>query len=57
VLERVVEKEAGLNSLAQQPSLHVGEGDDEGVDRARLDLTPQLVQLEHRPILYENRRP
>ena len=43
----LVDEELALQALAHQPSLHVGEGDDDGVDRARLHVRPQLVEAEH----------
>ena len=47
VVEPVVEEELGVESLSQQTSLHVGEGDDDGVDRAALDVGPKLVYRKH----------
>jgi hypothetical protein len=44
VLERVVEEELRMDALAHQAPLHVGEGDDDGVDRTRLDVRAQLVE-------------
>ena len=38
-----VEEVAPVQPLALQPALHVGEGDDDGVDLAGLDPRPQLV--------------
>ncbi len=42
-----LEEELGVQPLAHQPSLHVGEGRDHRVDRARLDVRPQLLQGQH----------
>ena len=49
----LLEEELGVEALAHQPPLHVGEGDDDGVDRAGLDLCAQLLVAQHRgdPIL------
>ena len=47
VLDRVLEEELCMDALAHQPALHVGEGDDDRVDRAGLDVTAQLVDGDH----------
>ena len=44
---RLLEKELAVQALAEQPALHVREGDDDGVDRARLDVGSQLVEAQH----------
>ena len=48
----LLEEELGVQALAHQPSLHVGEGDDDRVDRAGLDLCAQLVVAQHSAILF-----
>ena len=35
LLMRAVEEELGLEPLADQPALHVGEGGEDGIDRRR----------------------
>jgi hypothetical protein len=40
----LVEEELGLETLAHQPPLHVGEGDDDRVDRTGFDLSAQLFE-------------
>ena len=47
VLERVLEEVGGVQELPLQPALHVGEGDDDGLDLARRDGGPHLVDGEH----------
>ena len=48
------EEELRVEPLAHQAALHVGEADDDGVDRSRLDVRPQLVEAQHRrSILYQ----
>ena len=42
------EEELGIEPLAHQPALHVGEARDHGVDRARGDVLPQLLERRHR---------
>ena len=49
----LLQEELAVDPLAHQAALHVGERDDDRVDRAALDLAPQLVQGEHVRILYE----
>jgi hypothetical protein len=36
-----------VEPFSHQATLHVGEGDDDRVDRARLDLTCQVVHAQH----------
>lgn len=43
VVQHGVEKEAAVDALALQPALHVGEGDDHGVDHAGLDVGDQFL--------------
>ena len=43
----LLDEELAVQALAQQPSLHVGEGDDDRVDRARLHVGLQLVEAQH----------
>ena len=52
----LAQEELGVDALAHQPALHVGEGDDDGVDRAGLDVVAQLMLGKHVGILYEIRR-
>ena len=47
VLDDVVEEVLRLDALAEQPALHVGEGGDDRVDRAVLDLLAQVVERQH----------
>ena len=51
VVDDLVEEVLGVDALAEQPALHVGEGDDDRVDRTDLDLGAQLAQFEHARIL------
>src|SRR5205807_247984 len=51
VADRVVEEELRLEPLAHEPALHVGERDDDRVDRAALHVAPQLLDAQHAPIL------
>ena len=53
VLGAVLEEVLGMHALAEQPALHVGERDDDRVDRAALDVRPQLLEGQHRAILSE----
>ena len=55
VLDRLVEEEVRVQALAHQPALHVGEGDDDGVDRAALHLRAQFVKRSARLILSQIR--
>ena len=43
----LLEEELGVKALAHQPSLHVGEGDNNRVNRAGLDRGPQLFETQH----------
>ena len=43
----LVEEELAVQALPHQPTLHVGEGDDDSVDGAALDVRPQLVDAQH----------
>ena len=47
MVDDILEEVLALDPLSDQPSLHVGEGGDDRVDRARLDLPPELVEREH----------
>jgi hypothetical protein len=47
VLDDVVEKILRLDALPEKATLHVGEGGDDGVDRARFDLLAQVIEREH----------
>ena len=47
----LVAEELPVEPLAHESPLHVGECDDDRVDRAGLDLRPQLVQRQHQAIL------
>ena len=44
VLDDLVEEVLDLDPLAEQPPLHVGEGGDDRVDRARLGLLAEVVE-------------
>ena len=44
-------EELGVEPFSHQATLHVGERDDDGVDRARLDLRSKLVYRQHGAIL------
>ena len=57
VLQHRVEEELRVDPLALQPSLHVGEGDDDGVDVAVADLGAQLLDGQGRPGLASSRSP
>ncbi len=46
LLDDVVEEVLPVQALALQPALHVGEGDDDGVDVALLDLHAQLLEAQ-----------
>ena len=41
------QKNSAVEPLSHEPALHVGERDDDRVDRARLDLRLQLVEAQH----------
>ena len=43
----LLEEELRVEALPHQAALHVGEGGDDGVDRARLDVRPQFVDFQH----------
>src|SRR5581483_5985722 len=43
-----VEEEAGVEALAGEPAVRVGEAGDDGVDVARLDQAGELVEVDHR---------
>ena len=43
----LVDEVLGMNALAHQPSLHVRERDDDGVDRPGIDVRSELVQRQH----------
>ncbi len=51
----LVAEELRVEPLSHEPALHVGERDDDGVDRARLDLGLQLLEREHGAILFLSR--
>ena len=46
---RLLEEVLALDALPHEPPLHVGEGGDDGVDRALLDLVPEPLEREHAP--------
>jgi hypothetical protein len=46
--DALVDEEPPVHALAHQPSLHVGERHDDGVDRTAVDVTLQFVKGEHR---------
>ena len=43
----LLDEELAVEPLSHQPALHVGEGDDDRVDRARLHVGLQLVEAKH----------
>ena len=47
VLLHLVAEELPVEPLSHESALHVGERDDDGVDRAFLDLCAQLVEAQH----------
>jgi hypothetical protein len=47
VLHHLVEEVPGMEPLALQASLHVGDGDDHGVDLTAVDERRQLVERQH----------
>ena len=46
-----------MQAFSHQPALHVGEGDDDRVDRAALDLPAKVVKVQHGLILSQIREP
>jgi hypothetical protein len=52
----LLEEELRVQAFSHQATLHVGEGDDDGVDVAGVDLLPHLVEGQHAAIL-RGRRP
>ena len=44
----LLEEELAVEPLPEQPPLHVGERDDDRVDRTGLDLARQLLESQHR---------
>ena len=51
----LVEEELGVEALPHQATLHVGEGDDDGVDGTALGVGPQLIDAQHHPGSYSVR--
>jgi hypothetical protein len=47
----LLDEELAVEPFSHQPALHVGEGDDDRVDRAGVDLGLQLGEREHGRIL------
>ena len=47
MLEDDVQEVPGVQALALQAPLHVGDRDEDGVDVARLHLPAQLVHRQH----------
>ena len=45
VVDDALEEGLGLDALAHEPALHVGQGDDDGVDAPVADHLPQLLEL------------
>ena len=43
----LLDEELAVQPLPHEPALHVRERDDDGVDRARLDVRLQLVEAQH----------
>src|SRR5262249_36409643 len=48
---RLLEEEVGVEPLADQAALHVGERGDHRVDGPELGVLAQLVKSQHAPIL------
>ena len=48
----LVAEELPVEPLPHEPALHVGERDDDGVDRARLDLGSSSSKRQHAAILF-----
>ena len=46
MIENVLGEVDAVHPLALQPTLHIGEGDHDGVDVALVDPAPQLEQAE-----------
>ena len=51
LVRHLLAEELRVEPLSHEPALHVGERDDDRVDRARLDLGLQLVERQHAAIL------
>ena len=51
LVRHLLAEELRVEALSHEPALHVGERDDDRVDRARLDLGSQLVERQHAAIL------
>jgi len=49
VLHHLVEEVPGVEPLALQASLHVGDRDDDGIDLIAVDERGQLLQRQHVP--------
>ena len=47
VAGHLVEEVLDLDALAEEPSLHVGEGGDDGIDRALFARLAEIVEREH----------
>ena len=47
LVRHLVAEELRVKALSHEPALHVGERDDDRVDRAGLDLGLQLVERQH----------
>ena len=52
----LLDEELAVEPLPHETALHVGEGDDHGVDRAALDLGLELVEGQHGAILVRRGR-
>ena len=48
LLRHLLAEELGVEPFSHQAALHVRERDDDRVDRARLDLAPELVEASAR---------
>ena len=54
VLLGMFEEIPTADSLAEQPTLHIAARDDDGVDRAALDLGRELLRRQHSPNLHRS---
>jgi hypothetical protein len=47
LLGDLLAEELSVQALPHEPALHIGERDDDRVDRARVDLRSQRVEAQH----------
>ena len=52
----LLEEERRVQPLAHHPALHVGERRDHRVDRAAVDVDPQLLERQHEATIYKDSR-